>query len=427
MIYVHIPFCKSFCTYCGFYSELPARLCGKGGERGLFREFTETLCREIAARSGEIAATTSCNTLYIGGGTPSLLPLDCLRQIAAAAGRASDAAVEIAAGTAAGAAAKDTTGTAAGKFSEFTVEMNPDDVVGGGERWAESLLRMGVTRASLGVQSLDDGVLRKMNRRHDASAAIRAYRILESAGFTDISTDLIFGLPDWFSVGSSIDRLCRDLDALLAISSSGDVPKHISAYQLSVEEGSALEKRISRHPALTEASQELCAAQYETVCRRLADAGYHHYEISNFALPGYEAVHNSAYWDYVPYVGVGPAAHSFGRTSEPGFFIRKWNPADYATWKEQVINGSENSDSVLSGGSETLTPAQVAEERIMLGLRTDRGVPKDYLVSHCDSGALARETASAHLVPAGGSGNRLRIPENHFFISDNIISSLFQA
>ncbi len=403
MIYVHIPFCKSFCTYCGFYSELPARLCGKGGERGLFREFTETLCREIAARSGEIAATTSCNTLYIGGGTPSLLPLDCLRQIAAAAS------------------------SAAGKFSEFTVEMNPDDVVGGGERWAESLLRMGVTRASLGVQSLDDGVLRKMNRRHDASAAIRAYRILESAGFTDISTDLIFGLPDWFSAGPSTDRLRRDLDALLAISSSGDVPRHISAYQLSVEEGSALEKRMSRHPALTEASQELCAAQYETVCLRLADAGYHHYEISNFALPGYEAVHNSAYWDYVPYVGVGPAAHSFARTSEPGVFTRKWNPADYATWKGQILNGSESSDPVLSGGSETLTPAQVAEERIMLGLRTDRGVPKDYLVSHCDSGALARETASAHLVPAGGSGDRLRIPENHFFISDNIISSLFQA
>ena len=164
MIYVHIPFCKSFCTYCGFYSETSA----------CYDRYVEALLGEIDRRKSEFDATKDVNTLYIGGGTPSVMPLPLLCRV-----------VE---------ALKDALGSR--YFDEFTVELNPEDVIQRVEAYAEALLGMGVTRASMGVQSFDDGILRWMNRRHDAATAIRAYRILEKSGFRNISIDLIFGLPE---------------------------------------------------------------------------------------------------------------------------------------------------------------------------------------------------------------------------------------
>lgn len=436
MIYVHIPFCKSFCTYCGFYSETSA----------CYDRYVEALLGEIDSRKSEFDATMDVNTLYIGGGTPSVMPLPLLCRV-----------VE---------ALKDESGSR--NFDEFTVELNPEDVIQRGEAYAEALLGMGVTRASMGVQSFDDVVLRWMNRRHDAETAVRAYRILEKSGFRNISIDLIFGLPelgpdsqtrhsDSF-LGHS-DSQPRHSDSLsgrftghrgkdgyvplwderlwretilraLDISASGMLPSHISAYQLSVEPDSALDGMIA-DGRCREASEESCAGQYEILCEELSAAGYHHYEISNFALPGMEARHNSAYWRHVPYVGLGPGAHSLSILPD-GHRCRSWNSPDLKLYLETFAPLGQR-DTGCSG-QETLSPVQLGIENVMLGLRTSLGCPLPELVSACDRARLDSAISSGRLVPVPGSSELsgledgaaqyYRIPEKYFFISDGIISEL---
>lgn len=450
MIYVHIPFCKSFCTYCGFYSETSA----------CYDRYVEALLGEIDRRKSEFDATRDVNTLYIGGGTPSVMPLPLLCRV-----------VE---------ALKDALGSRC--FDEFTVELNPEDVIRRGEAYAEALLGMGVTRASMGVQSFDDGILRWMNRRHDAETAVRAYRILEKSGFRNISIDLIFGLPELgpdsqprhsdslsehsdsqpkhsdFLSGYSDSQLrhsdslsghfpdCRGKDGYvpllderlwretilraLDISASGMLPSHISAYQLSVEPDSALDGMIA-DGRCREASEESCARQYEVLCEELSAAGYHHYEISNFALPGMEARHNSAYWRHVPYVGLGPGAHSLSILPD-GHRCRSWNSPDLKLYLETFAPlGQRDTD---CSGQETLSLVQLGIENVMLGLRTSRGCPLSELVSACDRARLDSAISSGHLVPVPGrselscledsAAQYYRIPEKYFFISDGIISEL---
>lgn len=429
MIYVHIPFCKSFCTYCGFYSETSA----------CYDRYVEALLGEIDRRKSEFDATKDVNTLYIGGGTPSVMPLPLLCRV-----------VE---------ALKDALGSR--NFDEFTVELNPEDVIQRGEAYAEALLGMGVTRASMGVQSFDDGILRWMNRRHDAATAVRAYRILENSGFRNISIDLIFGLPELgpdFQPRHS-DSQPRHSDSFpghfpdhrgedgyvplldeclwretilraLDISASGMLPSHISAYQLSVEPDSALDGMIA-DGRCREASEESCARQYEILCEELSAAGYRHYEISNFALPGMEARHNSAYWRHVPYVGLGPGAHSLSILPD-GHRCRSWNSPDLKLYLETFAPLGQR-DTGCSG-QETLSPVQLGIENVMLGLRTSRGCPLSELVSACDRARLDSAISSGHLVPVPGSSELsgledstaqyYRIPEKYFFISDGIISEL---
>lgn len=430
MIYVHIPFCKSFCTYCGFYSETSA----------CYDRYVEALLGEIDSRKSEFDATMDVNTLYIGGGTPSVMPLPLLCRV-----------VE---------ALKDESGSR--NFDEFTVELNPEDVIQRGEAYAEALLGMGVTRASMGVQSFDDAVLRWMNRRHDAETAVRAYRILEKSGFRNISIDLIFGLPelgpdsqprhsDSLSgrfpghrgkdgyVPLLDERLWREtILRALDISASGMLPSHISAYQLSVEPDSALDGMIA-DGRCREASEESCARQYEILCEELSAAGYHHYEISNFALPGMEARHNSAYWRHVPYVGLGPGAHSLSILPD-GHRCRSWNSPDLKLYLEtfaplgQRDTGCSGQINAEYENLETLSPVQLGIENVMLGLRTSLGCPLPELVSACDRARLDSAISSGRLVPVPGSSELsgledgaaqyYRIPEKYFFISDGIISEL---
>lgn len=437
MIYVHIPFCKSFCTYCGFYSETSA----------CYDRYVEALLGEIDSRKSEFDATMDVNTLYIGGGTPSVMPLPLLCRV-----------VE---------ALKDESGSR--NFDEFTVELNPEDVIQRGEAYAEALLGMGVTRASMGVQSFDDAVLRWMNRRHDAETAVRAYRILEKSGFRNISIDLIFGLPELVpdSQTRHSDSQTRHSDSLsgrfpghrgkdgyvpllderlwretilraLDISASGMLPSHISAYQLSVEPDSALDGMIA-DGRCREASEESCARQYEILCEELSAAGYHHYEISNFALPGMEARHNSAYWRHVPYVGLGPGAHSLSILPD-GRRCRSWNSPDLKLYLEtfaplgQRDTGCSGQKNAEYENLETLSPVQLGIENVMLGLRTSLGCPLPELVSACDRARLDSAISSGRLVPVPGSSELsgledgaaqyYRIPEKYFFISDGIISEL---
>jgi len=319
MIYIHVPFCESFCTYCDFYSELT---CKGTGIMESFEAYTTDICHEIVSRKDEIVATLEKNTLYIGGGTPSVLPLSCLHRIVSALREVVDS-----------------------PFEEFTVEVNPEDITTLGETYVRGLLEMGVNRISMGVQSLDDGILRWMGRRHNASGALKAYEILRQAGCANISLDVIFG------ISGLADAVLEDtLDRITRLA-----PEHISAYQLSIEGGSALARMVEKGQ-YDEASDEQCRRQYGLICGSLRKAGYVHYEISNWALPEKQAIHNSAYWSRCPYVGLGPAAHSFSIDGEVQ--KRSWNSESLSGWRRE---------------SETLSVEEQKEEEIMLGLRTLNG------------------------------------------------------
>lgn len=358
MIYVHIPFCRSRCVYCAFYSNAVS-----GDD--CFTDYVERLCQEAESRRKEIEKTLSTNTLYIGGGTPSVLSLSLLSRIADA--------------------------LPYGPFDEFTVEVNPEDIIEKGLGYAVGLKGLGVNRVSIGVQSFDDGILRWMGRRHDAAGTVEAFRILREAGFDNISIDLIFGVP-----GLTCEMWEATIENALALR-----PEHISAYQLSVEEGSALDRRASRGETVMLPEEE-CRSQYDILCRMMSMAGYNHYEISNFALPGREAKHNSAYWDRSPYVGLGAGAHSFD-----GNQTRGWNTSSYNNYSHVL---------------ERLVEGDVRVEKIMLGLRTSEGLSEDWLRSNTEKPALDSLLLEKALVRAGNM--KLRIPESHFFVSDEIIRSL---
>ena len=465
MIYVHIPFCRSFCTYCDFYSEVAPKCREREHEQSrMFGRFSEALKQEISLRADEI--TDEYNTIYIGGGTPSVLPLSVYSDLV---GHLAEVGIHP-------------------PFKEFTFELNPEDVVEAGEPYIRGLMDLGVDRFSMGVQSFDDGILKWMNRRHDSQTARRAYGILEQAGAENISIDLIFGLPQLD------DRMWMDTIAnALAMSPSGKLPCHISAYQLSVEPGSALAAMVEKG-VWSEASQEQCARQYGILCDMLARKGYHHYEISNFALPGFEAKHNGAYWRHVPYVGLGPGAHSLlitqsseddspqghrrpdclsvfcSKIPDPGaasddallitqspegdspqghrrpdclsVFCSKIPDPGAASDDALLITQSPEDDS-LQGyrrlwnepdleaymknptgcrGCEELTREQVGMEKVMLELRTSSGAEEDFLLSFCGKSAVDAAMADGNLIRTG-SGN-LRIPEDRFFISDSIITGL---
>ena len=384
MVYLHVPFCRSFCTYCGFYSET----CSKSRQSELFNEYADAVLTEAEERKEEIRSNP-LRTLYIGGGTPSVLPPDVLRRVVQGIRR-------VQGGT---------------PLREFTIEVNPEDIVEKGDEYLAGLLDLGVTRISMGIQSFDDGILRWMNRRHDSARARKAYsmirRAAERAGKEiEVSIDLIFGIP-----GLDLQTWERTVSAALSLGKDEGfkAPDHISAYQLSIEEGSALEEKIARGEC-TEASDEDCYRQYRTLCRKLREGGYNHYEISNFAIPGKEAVHNSAYWNRTPYVGLGPGAHSL-TIRDDGQQVRSWNtqvlPARGKTYSREM---------------EVLSDEDIRVERIMLGLRTSAGLPADELYLLAGKDALEKQTAAGCLTI--GPDGMARIPEERFFVSDEIIGSL---
>ena len=386
MIYLHVPFCGSFCTYCDFYSEICR-------STQAFNEYADAVIAEIRDRRKELemnmSAQDAVNTLYIGGGTPSVLPLDVLSRIVGAVSQTERLSlvtepVEV------------TTPTEL--FDEFTVEVNPEDIVEKGREYVRGLLALGVNRISMGIQSFNDDILRWMNRRHDAGNAVKAFHILRESGVRNISIDLIFG------ISQLTDETWKDtIGKALELS-----PEHISAYQLSIEEGSALAKMIA-DGRYVEASEEQCRRQYDILCRCLGRSGYHHYEISNFAKPGFEAVHNSAYWRRAPYIGLGPGAHSLTGN------VRSWNS------QELPHRSPDGSSATYSRTSETLSPEDIRVERIMLSLRTDKGLEAAELYSLADRAVINSLLSEGALEKQGGS---IRIPESRLFTSDEILREL---
>lgn len=393
MIYLHVPFCGSFCTYCDFYSEICR-------SRQAFNEYADAVIAEIRDRRKELemnmSAQDAVNTLYIGGGTPSVLPLDVLSRIVGAVSQTERLSLVTEQLSLVTEPVEVTTPTEL--FDEFTVEVNPEDIVEKGREYVRGLLALGVNRISMGIQSFNDDILRWMNRRHDAGNAVKAFRILRGSGVRNISIDLIFG------ISQLTDETWKDtIEKALELS-----PEHISAYQLSIEEGSALAKMVA-DGRYVEASEEQCRRQYDILCRCLGRSGYHHYEISNFAKPGFEAVHNSAYWRRAPYIGLGPGAHSLTGN------VRSWNSP------ELPHRSPDGSSATYSRTSETLSPEDIRVERIMLSLRTDKGLEAAELYSLADRAVINSLLSEGALEKQGGS---IRIPEFRLFTSDEIIREL---
>ncbi|MDE6125516.1 MAG: radical SAM family heme chaperone HemW, partial [Muribaculaceae bacterium] len=295
-IYIHIPFCHSKCAYCDFYS-LGAPV------DGLMRRYAAAVVKELPMRIGELCGQ-DISTVYIGGGTPSAFPLPYLKRIIDALSAS---------------------GIDVSTLEEFTIEANPEDL---DEQWLCDVRSLGVNRVSMGVQSFDDGELASVSRRHSSGRAKEALRLLSESG-VNYSADLIYGLP-----GQSLAGWKRNLETLLEYA-----PHHFSAYLLSYEPGTPLYGRLQKGEVV-ETPESLAAEMYATLCRMSRDSGYRHYEISAFCRPGYEARHNSSYWNFTPYLGLGCAAHSF---SSGG--LRSFNPPNlmaYLEHLEQGVSAAEN-------------------------------------------------------------------------------------
>jgi oxygen-independent coproporphyrinogen III oxidase len=317
-VYVHVPFCARRCAYCDFSIAVRHAV--------PVDEFIRGVERELAIRFAD-ARPWAVDTLYLGGGTPSRLGgegvarlVDTLRshfEVAPAA--------------------------------EVTLEANPEDLTeDAAKRWRAA----GVNRVSLGAQSFDDRVLTWMHRSHDAAAITRAVDVARSAGFDNLSLDLIFSLPE------SLERSWeRDVDCALALE-----PQHLSLYGLTIEPHTPLGRWRARGD-VTESPDERYELEFLHASQTLSAAGFGHYEVSNFARPGRRARHNSAYWTHVPYAGLGPSAHEFDGTR------RRWNTAPYADWARRVLGGSDPAE-----GSELLSPDERTAEAVYLGLRTSDGL-----------------------------------------------------
>lgn len=310
-VYVHIPFCKKRCLYCDFFSTtlLEKR-----------QEYIEALLREIAARKQE--TNEPIRTIYLGGGTPSTLEANDIKRIIEAIGT------------------KDA--------EEITMEFNPGDAT---PSYLQAIRAAGVNRLSIGIQSFQDELLQLIGRRHTAAQAIEAVHMAQEAGFDNLSIDLIYALPT-----QTMEQWEADIRTALSLH-----VQHISTYGLMYEEGTAMTRQLEAG-TIEAIDEEMENAMYDTLCVRLKQAGFIHYEVSNFALPGREAKHNSSYWDGTPYIGVGAGAHSY---LPP---VRSWNPDDLETYLCGIQEGT------LQRESETLTERDLYNERIMLGLRTCRGV-----------------------------------------------------
>ena len=310
-LYVHIPFCKRRCKYCDFFST--TRL-----ERQ--EAYVAALVKEIAARKDE--AGEPIRTIYLGGGTPSTLAPQDIARILDAVG--------------------------IDKAEEITMELNPGDA---SLAYMQALRDMGINRLSIGIQSFQDDLLTLIGRRYNAQQAINAVRMAQEAGFTNLSIDLMYALPT-----QTMAEWQADIETALSLG-----VQHISSYGLIYEQGTALTQAVESGE-LEAIDEETENAMYDELCTRLKQAGFVHYEVSNFALPGYEAKHNSRYWDHTPYIGVGAGAHTYVPP------VRSWNKEDL----EAYIGGAVTGDGLRE--SETLTETDLYNERIMLGLRTNRGI-----------------------------------------------------
>ncbi len=368
MLYIHVPFCRAKCAYCDFYSTPKA---------GWMESYVDALAGEYDERC---PADFLPETLYLGGGTPSSLPLPLLYRLLSGL-RLPD------------------------RLAEATIEANPEDVTA---EWVAGIVgNTPIDRVSMGVQTFDDGQLQFIGRRHTAADALRAVATLRDGGVSNLSLDLIYGLP-----GQTLDSWRRSLDTMLALR-----PDHISAYLLSYEPRTRLGVMLDKGK-VTEASDELVTAMYDHLCRATREAGYEHYEISNFALPGRRARHNSGYWTSRPYLGLGPGAHSYFGGQ------RGSNPSDLAAY---IARGGRGIHVV-----EEEDTANRLNDLLITSLRTADGLDTERMTRDYPAAMTSEVLAEADRLLDGGSLTRnaarhLVIPEDKWLTSNSILLKLIIA
>lgn len=365
-IYLHIPFCKSRCIYCGFFSTTSLQ------KR---HDYVDAVVEELRQRRSFLA-NQPIDTIYFGGGTPSQLPSDELERML-------DAIYHL---------------YNVREGAEVTLEGNPDDLT---PSFLQRIRQMGVNRLSMGVQSFDDARLRFLHRRHTAAQAIQAVRDVQAAGFTNLSIDLMFGFP-----GQTLDQWKQDVQTALSLQ-----VQHLSAYSLMYEEGTVLERMLSAGE-ITEVDEEVSLQMYEYLMDALEAAGYEHYELSNFALPGRQSRHNSSYWHGIPYLGVGAGAHSYDG-HDRFYHLDALEPymAD-----------------VLSLEVEHLSDHERYDEFVFTALRTSEGLSLSALEKQF--GIAAKEyclqNAQRHLKAGllSHTGDILCLTRHGLFISNEVMSDL---
>ncbi|MBP6977559.1 MAG: radical SAM family heme chaperone HemW [Bacteroidales bacterium] len=372
-IYIHIPFCKRKCHYCNFYSS--TLLYQK-------QDFLEALIKEIRVRRDYLPAVP-LQTLYFGGGTPSLLTSGDLTQIIGIIYQTFPISPD----------------------AEITLEANPDDLT---EKYLDDLSQLPVNRLSIGIQSFSDCDLHFLNRIHSAAQAVDSIKLAQEKGFANLSIDLMYGIPTL-----TVDQWRENLHTAVSL----NVP-HISAYALTVEPGTVLAKLVISGKA--EAPDEEAAVDhFNLLCDVMEHHGYSHYEISNFGKGNLVARHNVSYWTNEPYLGLGPSAHSYNGTA------RQWNKADVKGYMASLKNGFPDAE------METLTPDQQYNEYVMTSLRTmwgcSAGVVRDRFGKEMENHLLVHATpwiASAHLIR---EEDVLKLTRRGKLFADRIASDLFQV
>ena len=367
-LYFHIPFCRRICAYCDFYKSVGL---------GRMEELVAAMHRELEARR-EYLGGEAVRTRYFGGGTPSLCSPEAIAGLLEHAGKLFDCSAA----------------------EETTLEANPDDLT---PRYLAALRRAGVDRLSIGIQSFDDACLKLMNRRHNAAQAVQAVRDAQGEGFENITIDLIFGVP-----GFGGDSLRRTLDTAIGL----DL-QHISAYHLTIEPGTAFGRRAARGE-FAPVDESVSEAEYALVHGTLTGAGFDHYEVSNYALPGFRARHNAAYWHGVKYLGIGPAAHSFdGRE-------RRWN-----------VDSVEDYLAGAPAEAEMLTDRDRFNEYVMTRLRTAEGIDLAEAEALFGTERAARMQRDAEPWIRSGAlrteGGKMAVPAARMLVSDAVIETFFET
>ncbi len=370
-IYIHVPFCERACHYCDFHFSTSLKL---------KQRLIQALQREVELRKHEIS--DDIHTIYFGGGTPSLLSAQDLGEILLTIKEHFKV----------------------DKEAEITLEANPEHL---SAQSVKSWKGIGINRLSLGVQSFDDDILRFLNRGHTSAQAKEAIAAAQANGISNITVDLIYGIP-----GMSHKLWLQQIELLTTFK----VP-HVSAYHLTIEDQTHF-GYLQKTKQLHEISDQHSEQQYRTLVERLLKAGYAHYEVSNFSLPGSESRHNSAYWKGVPYLGLGPSAHSFGSRS------RSWNVSSNLKYIKALEAGSLGRE-----GSETIDEDTAWNEKLLVGLRTAWGIDLGALETVFGKPkveelrtTLETEVSKSHFTI---SDNVLQLTSDGLFLADNISMKLF--
>jgi oxygen-independent coproporphyrinogen-3 oxidase len=369
-LYIHIPFCKQACHYCDFHFSTNLQL---------MEMMMDSICVELKLRKDYLKGE-AVETIYFGGGTPSLVPAEYLEKIL-------DQISQL----------------FPGRNQEVTLEANPDDL---NPQALATWKSLGIDRLSLGIQSFQDQILKAYNRAHNSKEATQAIQLARAAGFEKFSIDLIYGYPH-----SDHQLWQLDLEEALRLD-----PGHLSAYSLTIEPKTTF-GNWTKKGKFSPAEDEFVAQQYEWLQERCDKAGYLQYEISNFSRPNQAAVHNSNYWKRSPYLGIGPSAHSFDGSS------RGFNPSSNASYTKALSAGS------LPFVLEKLTPTESLNEEILTGLRTRWGLDTESLAEryHLDileikKGPISKltELGMIHTL-----GKTLTLTRKGQLLADSIASDIF--